>query len=367
MMEGLDIQLVEHPMIFERPARTSRDVLMEKPTWFLVARHRDGRTGVGECSLIPGLSPEHPLRARRSLQKIALRGLLDPQSVPDNQPAVRFAVESALIDIITQDHKPNDHTLFDTPWWHGDSSLPINGLVWMDDIPSMLAQVDALVERGFTTLKFKVGTHPFAAECEFLEEVRRRCPANQFTLRLDANGGFSRPDMDDGLDVHARLTRLADFDIHSIEQPIRHGNWEAMRDLCADSPIPLALDEELIGLATTDIRRGMLDLVKPQFIILKPSLLGGFREANHWMDLASERGIGWWATSALESNVGLSAIAQWTADAVSDHAKPLPQGLGTGGLFTNNVRSPLRVKAGCIERSTLCDWDFSALETETEA
>jgi o-succinylbenzoate synthase len=318
---------------------------------------------VGECSLIPGLSPEHPVRARRSLQQIASRGALDPQSVPDNQPAVRFAVETALIDLISPDENLGDHTLFDGPWWHGESALPINGLVWMDDIPSMLDQVDMLVERGFTTLKIKVGTLPFSAECELIQEVRRRCPTDQYTLRLDANGAFSRPETDSNLDARARLARLAECGIHSIEQPLRHGNWEAMRDLCADSPIPIALDEELIGLATADVRKGMLDLVKPQYLVLKPSLLGGFREANHWMDLASDRGIGWWATSALESNVGLSAIAQWTADAVRDHPEPLAQGLGTGGLFTNNVPSPLRVGAGTIERDPTAKWDFSCLET----
>ena len=337
MMQGLEIQIVDHPLKFNVPARTSRDTLTEKPTWFIEARHPDGRIGRGECSLIPGLSPEHPLRAARALQAVAASGVLDPEAIPDSQPAVRFAVETALIDLLT----PGERVLFDTPFTRGEAGLPINGLIWMDTAEAMLAQAESLLGRGFTTLKWKVGTLPFEEEIELVRAIRHRAPDD--VLRVDANGAFSRPEP--GWTALTKCEALAEFGLHSIEQPLKPGNWKELAELVTASPLPIALDEELIGLNTTELRRGMLGLVKPAFVVLKPSLVGGLKEANHWIDLAAEVGAGWWATSALESNVGLNAIAQWTADAGSSE-ELLPQGLGTGGLFSNNVPAPLAVERG---------------------
>lgn len=341
MMQGLDIRVTDHPLEFRTPARTSRDTLTSKPTWFLEARHPDGRVGVGECSLIPGLSPEHPLRAARTLQSIAASGTLDPDGIPDTMPAVRFAVETALIDLLT----PGPHVLFDGPFVAGNAALPINGLIWMDTAEAMLAQAVEKVGQGFTTLKWKVGTMPFEEELELVRAIRRAAGSHA-VLRVDANGAFSRPEA--GWTPLSKCEALAEFGLHSIEQPLKAGNWKELAGLVAASPLPIALDEELIGLSTTELRRGMLGLVKPAYVVLKPSLVGGLKEANHWIDLAAEVGAGWWATSALESNVGLNAIAQWTADAVLEEPEVLPQGLGTGGLFTNNVEAPLVVEGGSL-------------------
>ena len=338
MITGLDIRCLKHPLIFRQPARTSRDTLLEKPTWFLVARHPDGRMGVGECSLIPGLSPEHPLRAERALQAIAESGTLDPDGITDAMPAVRFAVETALIDLLT----PGDQVLFDGPFAQGDAGIPINGLIWMDTAESMFEQAQAKLKQGFTTLKWKVGTMAFEEELDLVRQIRNASAGA--TLRVDANGAFSKEEP--GWTPLSKCKALAEFGLHSIEQPLKPGNWKATAELVRESPLPIALDEELIGLSSTELRRGMLGLIQPAYVVLKPSLIGGLKEANHWMDLASEMGAGWWATSALESNIGLNAISQWAADALMDEKDPLPQGLGTGGLFVNNIASPLVVTGG---------------------
>ncbi|MGA1373506.1 MAG: o-succinylbenzoate synthase [Flavobacteriales bacterium] len=338
-MDSCAIRIVHRPLAFARPAGTSRGVLTEKPSWFLIAHHPDGRQGVGECSLIPGLSPEHPLRAARALEAVAASGTLDVDAVPEHLPAVRFAVETALIDLLV----PGEMRLFDSLFADGAEGIPINGLVWMDGVEAMWEAAGRLVSHGFTTLKFKVGALDFGAELDLLTSVRRAHP--DCTLRVDANGSFSSLPEGEAL---RRCEALADLGVHSIEQPLRAGRWVELAALCRTSPLPIALDEELIGLTSTEVRRAMLHTVRPAYIVLKPSLIGGLREANAWVDLASEVGAGWWATSALESNVGLNAIAQWTADALSSvpAADRLPQGLGTGGLFTNNLASPLAVRDG---------------------
>lgn len=342
-MQGLRISVVSHPMLFSQPARTSRDVLREKPTWFLVAHHPDGRVGVGECSLIPGLSPEHPLRALRALEQVARSGTLDVDGVPENLPAVRFAVETALIDLLV----PEQWMLFPSAFSQGGEGMEINGLVWMDGVEAMWEAAQRLVGQGFRTLKFKVGAQAWEEELALLRQVRRSFP--EVVVRVDANGAFSALERTVTLE---RLGVLADLGLHSIEQPIRPGHWGDMAFLCQHSPLPIALDEELIGVTSRPVQEAMLRSIQPAFVVLKPSLLGGLREANGWIDVAQAAGAGWWATSALESNVGLNAIAQWTADALTEvpPGVRLPQGLGTGGLFTNNVPLPLRVEGGQLYR-----------------
>ncbi len=362
-MKGLDIRIVERTLQFKTPAGTSRGALTEKPSFFVIAQdlEEDGRIGIGECSLIPGLSPESALRARMELKKLAASGTLDPKSMSLQYPAVRFAAETALIDLLND----GDQMLFPGPFTEGQP-VPINGLIWMGDPDNMVAQAASLLERGFDTLKMKVGALDFEQELECLQAIRSIAPADQVTLRLDANGGLDDADLSVTL---GKLERLAEFDIHSMEQPIRPGQWKKMQAVCIGSPIPIALDEELIGVHDTDLRRNLLHIIKPHYIILKPSLIGGLVEANHWIDLAAEVEAGWWATSALESNIGLNAIAQWAADAVAEEAQPMPQGLGTGSLFTNNIPSPLVVANGTLRmdtpraqaNGTLRQWDLSSL------
>lgn len=362
-MTGLEITIVERMLQFKQPSGTSRGVLTEKPSFFVVARDldEDGRIGIGECSLIPGLSPESVPRARLELKKLAAGGILDPKGMSLQYPAVRFAAEMALIDLLNEGNR----TLFPGPFTEG-RPIPINGLIWMGDVDDMVRQAASLLERGFTTLKMKVGALDFNQECACIEAIRSIAPAGDVTLRLDANGGL---DDDDPSITLRKLETLARFEIHSMEQPIRAGQWKKMQHICSSSAIPIALDEELIGIHDTSLRRNLLHLVRPAYIILKPSLIGGFVEANHWIDLAAEVDAGWWATSALESNIGLNAIAQWAADNISDDPRPLPQGLGTGSLFTENIPSPLVVTGGTLRmdhpgaraNGKLHVWDLSAL------
>jgi o-succinylbenzoate synthase len=356
VITDLDIRIVKYPLTFRQPARTSRDVLSEKPTWFVVAKNRAGQTGIGECSLIPGLSPEHPVRAARALAELAAGNALDPNKMTAQYPAVKFAAEMALLDLLGGGRR----TLFEGDFSEGKAAMPINGLVWMDEFDAMTGQVESLVERGFSTIKIKVGQHDFDRECAFLETVRSIAPASDFTLRLDANGAFHTETHGQ---VIEKLHRLARFDVHSLEQPIKPGKWDRMAAITQDSPVPIALDEELIGINDSKVREGMLAWIKPAFIVLKPSLLGGFSESGDWVDSARAAGIGWWATSALESNIGLNAIAQWTDDALLDVASAdrLPQGLGTGGLFTNNISSPLAVENGELRIDLERSWDLDSL------
>ena len=346
-MKGLDIRIVARSLQFKTPAGTSRGILTDKPSFYIIARdlEEDGRVGIGECSLIPGLSPESAPRAKMELKRLAASGSLDPKAMSLQYPAVKFAAETALIDLLNE----GTRTLFPGPFTEGNPT-PINGLIWMGDVEDMVSQATRLLERGFDTLKMKVGALDFEQECACIAAIRSLAPADRITLRLDANGGL---DDEDPFVTLKKLERLSAFDIHSMEQPIRAGQWKKMAAICKDSAIPIALDEELIGISDTTLRRNMLHIVQPDYVILKPSLLGGFVEANHWMDLAGEVDAKWWATSALESNIGLNAISQWAADAIAEEKKPMPQGLGTGSLFTNNIPSPLIVDGGTIRMEPL--------------
>jgi len=335
--------VVDHPLAFRTPAQTSRDTLTHKPTWFLVAEDARGRIGVGECSLIPGLSLESELAARETLQRVAASGCLDAMSVSADLPAVRFAVETAAWDL----HEGGRGVVAESSFSRGERAIDINGLVWMGPVEGMLSQFEDLVRRGFTTLKCKVGAHDWNAELRMLKHVRERCPSRDFTLRVDANGAFSALSLDE---TRSRLEALADLEIHSIEQPLKPHDRDGLAELCEENLLPIALDESLIGVHALTDRMRLLDHVRPQHLVLKPSLIGGLDAATVWSRLAEQRGMGWWATSALESNIGLSAIAQWVAvqPALSGESAPLPQGLGTGGLFTNNVPSNLEVHDGTL-------------------
>lgn len=320
-----------HSLQFVRPARTSRDTLLTKPSHFLRLRSADGKQqGLGECSLIPGLSPDDPSLLQEAM--LALGRCTTTEALMevdlDHLPALNFARETALLAL----QSPDSFTLFDTPFSRGEEGILMNGLIWMDDDAGVLQQMEDRAKEGFRILKMKIGAKSFQAELSLLREIRRRFPASEFELRLDANGAFT-PD-----EALRKLEALAAFGIHSLEQAIKPGQEEAMQELCSKSPIPLALDEELIG---RHDHGALLDKLQPRYLILKPSLLGGLAAADRWIEAAEARGIGWWATSALESNIGLNAIAQWC----STKDELLPQGLGTGRLFTNNIASPLEVHA----------------------
>ena len=343
-MNPIRLDYVFREMNFRVPARTSRDTLYTKPSWFIrLTDENSSRTGYGECSLIPTLSIDDQDEIKRQLKTLQESGLSDAFDLRSFSatPALRFALEMALESL-----KNGPFTVFDSSF--EKEPIPINGLIWMDNGEGMLQQIEDRVAEGFTILKMKVGALEHQEEMHMLKAFRERYPASDFELRVDANGAFSAENAFD------RLHELSQFNIHSIEQPIKPRQWNVMRDLVKKSPIPIALDEELIGYPDKALA---LDTIMPDYLIIKPSLIGGFREANEWTQLAEERSIKWWATSALEANIGLNAIAQWCAQS----GNPLPQGLGTGRLFTNNIPSPLLVKDAHIH-SNQSPWDLSSLD-----
>ena len=260
-------------------------------------------------------------------------------------PGVRFAVEQCLRDLENRGSK----ILFPSAFTLGQQGIPINGLVWMGDKATMLQRVREQIARGFTTIKMKIGAIDLDDELALLKFVRTEFPDDNVTLRVDANGAF------DARSVIPILEKLASLQVHSIEQPVPAGLYESMTEICARSPIPIALDEDLIGLNVIDAKEDLLDNVKPHFIVIKPSLVGGWLAAQEWIDLANARGIGWWITSALESNIGLNAIAQWAATLDVN----IPQGLGTGAVYLDNVPSPLRVEHGALFHTAEETWDLS--------
>lgn len=294
--------------------------------------------GTGECSVLTGLSVDDKEDYVRKLNRLCF-DINKPFDVLHEDlkdwPSLRFGYESAMLDL----KGGGRGVLFDTPFTRGLESIPINGLVWMAGFDDMLEQVKQKIAAGFKVLKLKVGALDFMKELDLIKYIRKEYPVDEITIRLDANGAFS---VDGAME---KLHLLAEFGIQSIEQPIRAGQPEAMAEICHKSPIPVALDEELIGIHDYAARRELLKITRPAYIILKPSLVGGFKSCNEWISICNELSIGYWITSALESNIGLNAIAQYTS---SIDTRGLPQGLGTGGLFSNNFDSPLVVEEGYL-------------------
>ncbi len=324
-------------LFFHSPAGTSRGVLKSKPSILLLVWNEDEPhiKGIGECSLIPGLSMEAPESIGEKVDELC-RNIHDLKYWQDQglvqYPSLRFALETALLDL---EHR-GARILFPSEFTIGRSGIPINGLVWMGDKSEMKAGIAEKLKSGFRCLKIKIGAIAVKDELELLRGIRKEFNEKDLVLRVDSNGAFTP---DEALDI---LKKLADLKIHSIEQPIAAGRYEAMAELCEKTPIPIALDEDLIGKLSLETKRNLLDSIKPQNIVLKPSLVGGFKSSEQWIELAEERKIGWWITSALESNIGLNAIAQWTATLNSK----MYQGLGTGQLFSNNFESPLEIEKG---------------------
>jgi o-succinylbenzoate synthase len=304
------------------------------------------RIGVGECSIIPGLSLDKVDEIETKLDyicsEISLEKKIDIEKF-SNYPAIKFAVETALKDF---NFSESPFKINDSNFSNFQDKIKINGLVWMGNIKHMRSQIIEKVNLGFSCIKIKVGALKFESELQLLKEIRRDFAHKDLEIRLDANGGFK---INEALE---KLERLNEFSIHSIEQPIKKNHWQEMAKLCELSPIPIALDEELIGVNLN--KADLLNTIKPDYLILKPSLLGGFKECDNWISLAKDKEIKWWATSALEGNVGLNAIAQW----VYTKNSKLRQGLGTGMLFKNNVNSPLEISSDSIYLNKYKEWDL---------
>lgn len=264
-------------------------------------------------------------------------------------PSIQFGLEQALLSIKSQD----PFELFSSEFTKGTDAIPINGLIWMGDKSFMQKQIKEKLKSGFTTIKLKIGAIDFKTELDLLKNIRKEFSAKEIELRVDANGAFKPKE------ALEKLKQLSDFQLHSIEQPIKAGQWDLMAELCKTTPLAIALDEELIGVFNRSDKEKMMQVVNPQFIILKPSLIGGFGGTNEWIDIANTSDTDWWITSALESNIGLNAIAQYTYKL---HNK-MPQGLGTGSLFSNNITSPLKVKNGALyyDITEKNQWDISTL------
>ena len=319
---------------FKQPAGTSRGVYNTRKVWYvgITSVEEPQRIGLGECAPLPNLScddlPDYENILSDACKRLEQTGVLDKEALR-SYPSILFGLETALLHF-----QANSFALWDTPFSRGESGIPINGLIWMGDYAQMFCQIEKKMELGFRCIKLKIGAINFEEELSLLRHIRKHFTAREVELRVDANGAFSPED------AMNKLNRLAVLDIHSIEQPIRAGQTEEMARLVKETPIPIALDEELIGLTSLKSKAELLDKINPQYIILKPSLHGGICGSTEWIDEAVKRNIGWWITSALESNIGLNAIAQWCATLNTT----LPQGLGTGMLFTDNVEMPLVIR-----------------------
>ncbi len=329
-------------------------MLRSKPAWYLQLERSDGVRGIGELSFIPGLSRESAPEVESSLEQLCASinegasELTSPEILSPEMPAgIRFALESALLDL----DGGGRQLLYPSAFTGGSSGIPINGLIWMGEPSFMKQQIREKLDQGFHVLKMKVGALETELETGLLSWIRSRFGERLLEIRLDANGAWSPAE------ALRKMERFAPFGIHSLEQPVAAGQWETMARLCREAPFPLALDEELIGLDPEGDGSGLLGTVKPQFLILKPGLLGGFEVCNRWIELAGNSGTGWWVTSALESSVGLNAIAQWTFHQKSS----LTQGLGTGSIYRNNLASPLQTEGSRLWYRREQGWDLSPL------
>ncbi|XLS27588.1 o-succinylbenzoate synthase [Flavobacteriaceae bacterium M23B6Z8] len=334
---------------FKRPSGTSRGILTKKETWFIFIS--DGaRTGVGECGILRGLSVDDREDYEEKL-KFTCENIAKGRSWLLNDlkefPSIQFGIEQAFSSL----ESSHPFLLFPSAFTRGESAIKINGLIWMGDPEFMQAQIEEKLREGYDCIKMKIGAIQFEEEIKLLTFLRKRFPADQIEIRVDANGAFKPTEA-----LH-KLKILSTLDLHSIEQPIRQGQIALMRELCKSTPLPIALDEELIGVFDVTKKEQLLQMIKPHYIILKPSLVGGFKGTDEWIQIAESLGIDWWITSALESNVGLNAIAQYTFK----KGIHLPQGLGTGSLYTNNFESPLLVSGGYLSYQTDKKWNFNLI------
>jgi len=332
---------------FKQASGTSRGILKQKDTWVIIITSGN-KIGVGECGMFKGLSvddrPDFEDKLEWVCKNIYL-GLDNLLLKLIEFPSIQFGLEIAFKSF----QSTSKFNLFPSNFTSGKSSIPINGLIWMGDKAFMLQQIKDKISSGFNCIKLKIGAINFQTEIELLKYIRNKFSSKDIEIRVDANGAFNKNE------ALEKLKILSDLDIHSIEQPIKQGQTEAMALLCEKTPLPIALDEELIGVFSVTKKEELLQTINPQYIILKPTLVGGFKSSDEWIEKAEKQNIGWWITSALESNIGLNAIAQYTFTKNSN----LPQGLGTGGLFTNNFESPLFVKKGHLLYNTEKHWNIN--------
>ncbi len=362
---SLTADYLKHTLHFRFEAGTSRGTLTEKTSYLI--RIRDDANaavvGYGECGPLVGLSyddrPDFEEKLAgycREFNEMDLElfswnvAIILDQLISPAFPSILFGFESAMVDFLAGGCR----VLYPSDFTRGQQNIPINGLVWMGDRAFMQAQIDEKLRAGFTTIKLKIGAIDFEQECDLLAGIRERFSADQITLRVDANGAFHPAD------AMAKLERLAQYTLHSIEQPIAAGQPDLMAELCQHTPVPIALDEELIGQMEYVHKYRLLKKIRPQYIILKPTLLGGLRHCDEWIELAGRLNIDWWITSALESNIGLNAIAQYTAQ----FKNFLPHGLGTGQLYYNNIESPLHITNGQLHYGSGQEWNLSLLSNE---
>ncbi len=342
----------KYTLNFKRPSGTSRGILTQKDSWFIFVWDEFDPLikGIGECGLLKGLSiDDRPDYGKKIIE--VCNNIQNHQKYIDKGlkgfPSIRFGLEMALKDL----HSKGRKILYDSSFTEGKDAIEINGLVWMGNFDFMKKQIIEKITSGFKCIKFKIGAIDFNKELELLNNIRKEFSINDIEIRVDANGAFLPEEAMD------KLNCLSAYDLHSIEQPIKQGQWEKMAELCKKTPLPIALDEELIGISEIPQKTKMIESIKPQYIILKPSLVGGFKASEEWIELAEQNKIGWWVTSALESNIGLNAIAQWTYTLMNK----MPQGLGTGQLYTNNFGSPLNIVKGKLYFDPSKGWDLNNL------
>lgn len=354
----LQLRYSQRVLRFNFPARTSRGALTEHVAWYLHLSdtQQPGCTGLGEAAPLAGLSPDYRPDFEARITQLCSEfnsRKFSPDASPEEVlalvgaewPSLRFGLETALLDL----HHGGQRQLFNNPFSRGEAGVPINGLVWMGDAAFMREQIRKKLTEGYSCLKLKIGSLDFATELQLLAEIRAEASAAELTLRVDANGAFAPAE------AMAKLEQLARFQLHSIEQPLAAGQWAAMAEVCRHSPVPVALDEELIGITDPALQEALLEEVQPAYIILKPTLVGGLAAAASWWQLAEDWGISWWLTSALESNVGLNAVSQLAGE----YALPnFPQGLGTGQLYHNNLQAPLRIEGGQLHYNPSGEWEL---------
>ena len=341
----MKIDIEERVLHFKQPAGTSRGVYTERKIWLLTVTDGDA-VGVGECAPLPDLScdagPGYSDVLRRFCDDVERTGQIDYEAMRD-YPSMLFGLETAMLSLQASLHSPlSSLLLFNTAFARGEVGIPINGLVWMGRYDEMLQRMEQKLEQGFRCVKLKIGAIDFEQELDLVRRIRDRFSRREVEIRLDANGGFR---YDEALYKLELLSQYA----QSIEQPIKAGQWAYMAELCRESPIPIALDEELIGVNDREMKSHLLRVIKPAYIVLKPSLHGGMAGCREWIEAARQHDVGSWITSALESNIGLNAIAQFCSDVYGDHIT-WPQGLGTGQLFTDNIPMPLEIRGDQLWR-----------------
>ena len=337
----------KHILEFKTPSGTSRGILKTKQAWFIVLEN-NGELGVGECGMLRGLSIDDRPDFEQTLQWVCANIHLREQQLYDaltEFPSIQMGLEIAFRSLAAHD----PFQIYPSAFTKGEASIAINGLIWMGDKDFMSKQISSKLKEGFSCIKMKIGAINFDTELALLKSIRQEFSASEIEIRVDANGAF------DPKNALEKLKQLSDLDLHSIEQPIAVKQWDQMAYLCEKSSLDIALDEELIGVFSNQDKQALLQHIKPQYIILKPSFIGGFKGSDSWIELSQANNVQWWITSALESNVGLNAISQYTFTKNST----LPQGLGTGSLYTNNIVSALQITKGTLCYNPTKKWNFN--------